>query len=134
MCINQKYNIKTGKYARNHFLKSFSKKYKTWDNTFSYINDMLSRIDRLLLTSNAERIHIWNNLYIAKCEFKIAWSNQSAKSSWNRIIVYVDQEQKEITILLIHSKTDIKWNNETVWRQQEIKNNYNVIKKSFPNI
>jgi len=132
MSTNIEYDILVGEYAEYHFIKSFKKKYKkARDETFDTIKNMLSRIDRLILTTKAEKIHICETGYIAKCEFKIAWSNESAKSSWNRIIVYVDESNMKIDILLVYAKTDIKWNNETSRRSNEIKKNYKDITSLF---
>jgi hypothetical protein len=58
MFINKYYDVLVGEYAKKHFIKSFSKKYKTWDDTFIEINNMLSRINMFLLSSKIEKIHI----------------------------------------------------------------------------
>lgn len=92
---------------------------------------MLKRIEMFIMTSKAEKIHICNKWYIAKCEFKIAWSNESPKTSWNRIIIFVDQDKKEVKILLLYTKTDILWSNETARREKEIKENHKDIYKLF---
>lgn len=125
------YSVLVSEYAKKHFIKSFLRKYKTWNNTFVEIENMLSRIDMFLLSSKAEKIHICDTWYIVKCEFKIAWSNESAKSSWNRIIAYVDELNLETNILLLYSKTDINWSNETAWWENEIKQNHKDIAKLF---
>lgn len=104
MCIKKLYNVIVSEYAKKHFMKSFIKKYKSWDKTFEFINIMLSDIDFYLTSTKAEKIHICDTGYIAKCEFKIVWSHESAKTSWNRIIAFVDQERKQCEILLIYAK------------------------------
>lgn len=125
------YNVIVSEYAKKHFMKSFIKKYKSWDKTFEFINIMLSDIEFYLTSTKAEKIHICDTWYIAKCEFKIVWSNHSAKTSWNRIIVFVDEERKQSSILLIYSKTDVWNHNETTWWEQEIKNNHKEIYELF---
>lgn len=126
------YKILISDYSKNHFIKKFSKKYKnTWDETFEQISNLLSHIDKFILTTKAEKVHICNIWYIVKCEFKIAWSNESPKTSWNRVIAFIDEERKNAEILLIYSKNNILWNNETVWWQQEIKNNFEWIYELF---
>jgi hypothetical protein len=127
MFTSWKYNVLVSEYAKKHFMKSFIKKYKTWDNTFIEIYNMLSHIDRFLLSTKAEKIHSCDIWYIAKCEFKIVWSNESPKTSWNRVIVFVDEERLESYILLIYAKTDIWSHNETSWWQQKIKDNHTEI-------
>lgn len=132
MCINKYYNVLVSGYANKHFIKSFEKKYKSvWNKTYETIKDILSHIDTFLLSTKAEKIHICDTWCIAKCEFKIVWSNESAKTSWNRIIVFVDEERKQCEILLIYSKTDVWSHNETTWWEQEIKNNHKEIYDLF---
>ena len=132
MSISNNYNVIVGEYARRHFMKRFEKKYKwVWNQTFSVIENMLIRINWLLLSTKAEEIHKFENCRIIKCEFKIVWSNSSAKTWWNRIIVSVNDETNECKILLIYSKTDVDWNHETSWWEQEIINNYDEIKNYF---
>jgi len=131
MFTNWKYNVLVSEYAKKHFMKSFIKKYKTWDNTYIEIYNMLSHIDRFLLSTKAEKIHICDTWYIAKCEFKIVWSNESAKTSWNRIIVFVDEERNQCEILLIYAKTNYWGHNETTWWEQEVKNNHQEIYDLF---
>ena len=132
MFTNSWYKIITTEYAERHFIKAFKKKYKTlWNETYLTIEVMLSHIERFLNTSKVERIHISDNCYIAKCEFKIFWSSESPKTSWNRTIVYVDEDKKEVQILLLYTKTDIQWWNETVWWQKLVKENHKEVYKLF---
>ena len=131
MSISWRYSVVVSQYAKKHFIKSFQKKYKTWVDTYQEIQHMLSHIDRFLLSTKAEKIHISKGWYIVKCEFKIVWSHESAKSSWNRIIVYVDEEILEVQILLIYCKNDVAWWNETQWWQQVIKINHTEVYKYF---
>jgi hypothetical protein len=58
MCINNLYTVSIERYAYNHFIKSFSKKYRNaWETTYIAIDNTLARIDNFLLTSKAEKIH-----------------------------------------------------------------------------
>ncbi len=126
------YKVFITEYAQRHFIKSFKKKYKNiWNETFFAINNVLSRIDSLIQTSKAEKIHICDNWYIAKCEFKIVWSNESPKTSGNRIIVYVDNKEMSVYILLLYTKTDVMWGNETAWREKQVKENFKDIVNLF---
>lgn len=131
MFTSWKYDVVVSEYAKKHFMKSYIKKYKTWDDTYKEIYNILSHIDMFLLSSKAEKIHICDIWYIAKCEFKIVWSNESAKTSWNRIIVFVDEERNQCEILLIYSKTNVWSHHETTWWEQEIKNNHKDIYELF---
>lgn len=71
MYTSWNYVVLVSEYAKKHFMKSFIRKYKTWDATFIEINNMLSHIDTFLLSTKAEKIHICDSWYLAKCEFKI---------------------------------------------------------------
>jgi len=58
MSINSYYIVLVSEYAKKHFMKSFEKKYNVWNNTFTEIENMLSRIDMFLLSSKINKIHI----------------------------------------------------------------------------
>lgn len=132
MCINNKYNVIVCEYAKKHFIKSFSKKYKiVWDKTIETIFNMLSRITAFCKTSKVNKIHICDNKYIAKCEFNVEGQKSSMHASWNRIIVYVDEWKQDVQILLVYAKTDVWSHNETQWWEQEIKDNYKEIYDLF---
>lgn len=132
MCTNKYYSILVSEYSKKHFIKSFEKKYKwVWLKTFETIENMLCRIDTFLLSTKAEKIHVCDTWYIAKCKFKIVWSHESAKTWGNRIIVFVDEEKEKCEILLIYAKPNYWGHNETTWWEQEIKNNHKEIYDLF---
>ena len=125
MCTNQNYTVLISDYAQKHYIKSYKKKYKSvWWTTLETINFMLSRIEVFSKTSKVNKIHISENYYIAKCEFTIAWSNISTHASWNRVIVFVNDERLEVHILLMYAKTHCWSHNETVWWQEQLKENH----------
>ena len=127
-----KNEIIVGEYAKWHFIKPFKKKYKwVWSETFEYIIFMCWRVELFLNSKKINKIYFCDNWYIAKWEFSIVWSKISTKSSWNRFIIFVDEINNEIRILLVYSKNNISWNNETVWWENEVKNNYKEIAKLF---
>lgn len=132
MSINTTFKVIVGDYAERHFIKRFKKKYKNiWLTTYKAIDFTLSRINKFKNKSLVEEIHscdIWN---ILKCEFKVAWTNDSPHWSWNRYIVFQNNEIEECKILLLYWKTDIQWDRETDWWEWEIKNNYKEIAKLF---
>lgn len=126
---NTKVTIEIDSYAERHFIKDFVKKYKKqWDLTLISIKTVLLHLDNLLLTDKAEIIHSFPQGRIIKFEFKLAWSKKSAKSSGNRMILYHGFTTHTCYILLVYHKWHIKWNNETIWREQEIKQNCAIIK------
>lgn len=136
MFINGGYQVFVSEYAKKHYINRFKRKYsKIWDETFKVIENMLFHIDNFLLTSKANVIHICETgQFIVKCEFKIIGSNESPKTSWNRIIVFCDKNKKECTILLIYNKTDFWWNWETAWWTKTIKENHKEFCKFFPEL
>lgn len=116
-------------FAKRHFIKNFEKKYKNkWDITIEALKEMLSRIDQLIQTQNAETIIAGKDIDIIKIYFKIAGTNESAKSSGNRCIVSRDKNKKLIKILLVYAKTDIQTKNETSIWKMIIRNNYKEYK------
>lgn len=112
-------------FAQRHFVKSFEKKYKTkWDFTLEYIIEELSRIDNLLLTDRAETIVDAGDVKIIKTKFRVAGTQESAKTSGHRCIVAWNISMQTVSILLIYSKTDIKGKNETAEWKALIRDNY----------
>jgi hypothetical protein len=95
------------------------------------IEIMLSHITNFLGTTKVEKIHICDSWYIAKCEFKISWTYESPRTSWNRMIVYVDEEKQEVHVLLLYWKTDVWWHKETAWWESEVKENHKEIYGRF---
>jgi len=123
MCI--KYAVTTEKFAEKHYLKNFRKRYKKpfyipWD-AFVF---MLQKIDLMLdRDGNSEISDPNKEVVICKTEFKIA-QNESAKSSGNRCIIAQNKDKKEVRILLVYCKNDIKGSNETEWWKNTIRQNY----------
>jgi hypothetical protein len=57
MCINVKYKVLVGEYARNHYIKPFKKKYKTaWNTTWDFVEIMSSQIYKYFNNSMASKI------------------------------------------------------------------------------
>lgn len=72
MYTKSNYRVSVTEYAQRHYIKSFSKKYKSaWDKTLITIENLLSRIVVFRDTSKVHKIHICDTKYIAKCEFNI---------------------------------------------------------------
>ena len=126
------FSVQIEDFAKNHFVKSFEKKYKNnWELTFKAILEMLERIDALLLTDKAETIIVSGHVKIIKTKFRVFGTKESAKTSGNRCIIAADYQKREVKILLVYSKTDLSGHNETVEWQQLIKNNYPEYKELF---
>lgn len=119
------YSVLVEKYAEDHFIKSFEKKYKDhWDVTLNAIIFGLERIDSLLKTDKAETISDWDGIKLVKTKFKVAKSNESALSSGNRCIVAWHLDKKFVRVLLVYSKTDLSGKNETAEWKSIIRDNY----------
>jgi hypothetical protein len=126
------FSVQIEPFAERHFIKSFEKKYKSsWDSTYQSIVEMLERIDALLLTDKAETITDLGNIKFIKTKFRVAGTKESAKTSGNRCIVAVDYMKREVKILLVYGKTDLRGHNETAEWQKIIKENYPEYKKAL---
>lgn len=131
---NQVDQILIGEYTKGHFINSFKKTYKqAQDITRETIQYMISHLENFLMTTKVESIHRCDKGQILKCEFKIANSRESTKTSGNRTIVYHEFKTKICHILLVYSKTHFK-SNETSWWEKEIKENYKDLLKDFSNL
>ena len=120
-----KYLVLVKTFAERHYLKNFEKKYKkAWEMTFRAVCEEFQRFDALLETSIAEVIMEKENVRIVKTEFRIAGSNESRKSSGNRMIMAVHSDSSIVNLLLIYHKNDLGGGRETEKWQQMIKQNY----------
>jgi len=123
MSIN--YSVQVEKYAERHYLKKFSKKYKSaWDITWRAIVGEFKRLDSLFSTSIAETIVDSENIMIVKSEFRVAGTKESRKASGNRCIIAVRKNTKTVCVLLVYHKNDIGDGNETAHWRGVIKENY----------
>ncbi len=120
-----KYSIIIRQFAERHYLKNFSKKYKSsWEITWKAVCEELERFESLLVTSVAEVITHQGNVRIAKIEFRVAGTKESRKSSGNRCIIAVHEDTNLINVLLVYHKNDLGNGNETARWKQVIKDNY----------
>lgn len=123
------FEVEISPYAHRHFIKLFKRKYKkAWDITESALIQELKRIDSVLSqTDRAETIKCNENLLLVKLYFRVAGTNESAKGSGNRAIVYVDKSLHICKVLLVYSKNEICQPNETQKWENIIKDNYSEI-------
>lgn len=126
------FNVKIAKFAETHFLKVFAKKHgQAWEITERAIVVSLQRVDALQQTTKLNIIHEKDGLAIGKLEFKIAGRNESAKTSGNRAIVYIDNHLRSVEVLLIYSKNQIGPPNETQKWEQIIRENHQDVWRSL---
>lgn len=125
------YSVFIEKFAENHYIRKFSKKYKSkaWNVTLTAIREFLRHYDNIAPKhiSNTAQLDIIcpiDSWMIVKLDFKIAGSHISAKSSGNRLIAAVDSHKKTIRILLVYSKNEIGEPRETDKWRKVIAENY----------
>ena len=119
------YSVQIEDFAVRHFIKSFEKKHKgKWELTLQYVMEEFARIDNLLLTDRAETITDAGDIKIIKTKFRVAGTQESAKTSGNRCIVAWCISKQLVSILLVYGKTDLSGKNETAEWKALVKNNY----------
>lgn len=119
------YQVIFTNFAKRHFIKNFSKKYKSaWDVTFNSLRIEFEQIDFLFQKSVAEIIVEGREIKVCKTEFKIAGSNQSRHGSGNRCIVAIHKNTNIVNVLLVYHKNDLGGGAETARWKQIIKENY----------
>ena len=125
-----RYLVQISDYAKRHYAKKFEKRYakKQWEVTLRSIFVELARIEENLKFKKAETIHSGNSRRIIKYYFRVAQTKDSARSSGNRVVAYVDGDRQIVTILLIYSKHEISPPNETAKWQKEVKDNFPALR------
>ena len=122
------YTVIIEPFAERHYIKLFSKKYRSaWDITFQIIKEEFSQVDLLFPRNIAETV-VDGTIKICKTEFKIAGTDESRHGSGNRCIIAINVNTKEVCVLLIYSKTDLSGHNETAEWKRIIRNNYPIYK------
>ena len=125
------YRVLFEKYSERHYIKAFKKGYgNQWLVTQKALAQ-LAHIDQLILNGRTNPpIHRTedNKKWIVKHEFAIAGRKQSAKSSGNRVILYVNHNERTVRVLLLYHKDHLgKTANETAaWR--------NIVKQEFKDL
>lgn len=125
-------------YARTHFRKEFEKNYKgkQWEKTENSFYEDLRRIrmpnNTTQKSMQIDQLKYKDNYWIFKYDFRIAGTNQSTKSSGNRIVGFIDYKSNKLEILLIYGKNDLPKNmGETAFIEQTTKNVYPDVAKYF---
>ena len=128
------FNVTYKEYAKSHFLKEFEKKYKgkQWEKTESSIFEDLKRLrvenNTTQQSSQIDQLKHKNQYWLFKYDFRIAGTNQSTKSSGNRIVGFIDNKENKLEILLIYNKTNLPKNKkETQYIEDTVSENYREI-------
>lgn len=130
---NELFSVIYTDYAKRHYLKDFQKKYKgkQWDYTEKSFMQDLARLRMENNTTQSsmqiDELKYNNDKYLAKYDFKIALTNESTKSSGNRCVLYIDNANSIINILLIYNKNHLPKNkDETKFIMDEISANDSI--------
>ena len=134
MSTGGRYLVQFDPYTKNHFIKSITRRYsiRQWQATRKSLEFVLERIDQHILTDKARTIHASDAGRIIKLYFKIAGTNDSARGSGNRAIIFLDDTLHVARVLLVYSKKEICQPNETVKWQKVISEQFPEIMKKFP--
>jgi hypothetical protein len=119
------YEVEFCPYTERHFVKTFSKKYKgAWDMTREALTREFKSFEVLIEKSIAETVVDAGDVRICKTEFKVTGSYESRKTSGNRCIVAVHKGTRNVYVLLVYAKTDVRGSNETAWWKAQVRDNY----------
>lgn len=129
MSIDEGYFVEVDDFTKRHFIKSFVKKYgdKKWSVTLRALLEEAKRIDRLIGETDRADVVSGDAEKIVKVSFKVAGTDESAKTSGNRAIMFIDEAARRVRLLLIYCKNDISPPNET---QKWLR----IIKGQFPDL
>ena len=102
------YRVLFEDYSKRHYIKKFKNDYgNQWFVTRKALVAQFAHIDQLVLNGRTNPpIHRTddNKEWIIKHEFAVAGRNQSAKKSGNRVILYVNHNDRTVRVLLLYHK------------------------------
>lgn len=127
----ENYRVIFEPFTQRHYIKDYERKYKSqWLQTRKAIVAQLSHVDLLVGSGRASPpIHRSNDntQWIIKHQFAVAGRKESPKASGNRLIAYVDHNNRTVKILYIYQKNNIPSKNETThW--------HGIINEFYPEI
>lgn len=126
---NVQYNVEVSAYAEKHYIKDFSRTYKShWDLTLNSITESLERVYYLEEQKHASldiiKFSDDKSLGIVKFDFKVFKTKESAKTSGNRVIAVVNNNTNTVELCLVYSKNDIVGSKDTNWWIGHIQDNF----------
>jgi len=117
------YRVSFEEFTERHYRKKFRKEYKDkWDSTEGIIVSICERIDNMLVYNRADLISTVNCYKLVKLDFAVEGTRMSPKSSGNRCILFINEDAREVRILLVYSKDEVTQSNETIWWKRIVKN------------
>jgi hypothetical protein len=126
------YRVKFEPFTERHYVKKFRKNYKDkWLATERTIIAVCERIDNMLQYNRADLISTSGCHKLVKLDFSVEGTRISPKTSGNRCILLVNEDTREVKILLVYSKNEISPPYETQKWMNIIKGEYGEIAKLF---
>ncbi|MCU0653698.1 MAG: hypothetical protein MUD10_05575, partial [Candidatus Pacebacteria bacterium] len=120
-----KYAVIIEKFAEQHYIKTFNKKYgRAWDITLETLVREFQSFDVLFERNIAKTIIDSADIKICKAEFKVAGTNESRHGSGSRCIVALNKVKSTVSVLLVYGKTDIGGGKETATWKNILRENY----------
>lgn len=115
------YNVLFDEYSERHFMKRFAKEHgRSWDKTKLDIVAVCEHIDTMLLYKRVDPIKEVGGNKLVKLDFAVEGTRVSPKASGNRCILWVNEDEKTVRVMLVYGKGDVCSKHETVWWKQEI--------------
>ncbi|MYB40132.1 hypothetical protein F4X86_02575 [Candidatus Saccharibacteria bacterium] len=129
-----KYKVEFSEFSDRHHAKDFAKKYRSnWAKTRVDITDICSRIDRMLAAGRqqVDLIKALGGHKLIKLDFAVEGTHESPRKSGNRAIIWVDETERKVTVLMLYGKGHVKGKQETAWWQKQIRDNCKGIDDIF---
>jgi hypothetical protein len=119
------YRVQFEPFTKRHYVKKFQKEYKDkWLATERTIIAVCERIDNMLRYNRADLIAAVDSYKLVKLDFAVEGTRMAPKASGNRCILFVNEDIREVKILLVYSKNEISSPNETQKWKAVIKDAY----------
>ncbi|MDR1132407.1 MAG: hypothetical protein LBL15_08320 [Oscillospiraceae bacterium] len=126
------YRVRIEPFAERHYIKKFQKAYKEkWLATERTLIAVCERIDNMLQYNRADLISNAGCYKLVKLDFAVEGTRMSPKASGNRCILTVDEDTREVKILLVYSKNEISSPNEAQKWKSIIKGEYRELAERF---
>lgn len=128
--MTENYSVTIEQFAQRHYMKNFEKKYqRAWDVTLRALIAQFERVDMLSQKDVAEIITDQHPFKVIKSNFSVAGTRKSPKGSGNRCIAIVNEERRQVSIVLVYHKNDLGNGGETARWKTIVKENYPEYKR-----
>lgn len=112
------FQVQYAEYAKSHYLKDFEKKYpgSQWEATDKSIQFDLARLrmpnNDIQQTQQVDELRHKDAYWLVKYDFRVAKTKESSKTSGNRCVVFIDNDNDSCEILLIYNKNHLPKNKD----------------------